>query len=91
MIYFENLVAIDVIAMTKKSMQAIVIKKEIRVDVSVTKIWQERKQEGRCCERKWEIEMRKKKDRHGWERGKLVQFEGNKPQSIQFHCFHNKF
>ena len=38
MIYFENLVAIGVIAMTKKSMKAIVIKKEIGVGVSVTQI-----------------------------------------------------
>ena len=36
MIYFENLVAIDVIAMTKKSMQAVVTKKEIGVGVSVS-------------------------------------------------------
>ena len=34
MIYFENLVAIGVIAMTKKSMQAVIIKKEIDVGVS---------------------------------------------------------
>ena len=36
MIYFENLVAIGVIAMTKKSMQVVVIKKEIGVGVSVS-------------------------------------------------------
>ena len=36
MIYFENQVAIDVIAMTKKSMKAVVIKKEIGMGVSVS-------------------------------------------------------
>ena len=34
--YFENRVIIGVIAMTKKSMQAIVIKKEIGEGVSVS-------------------------------------------------------
>ena len=34
--YFENLVAIGVIAMTKKSMQVVVIKKEIGMGVSVS-------------------------------------------------------
>ena len=34
--YFENLVAIGVIAMTKNSIQAVVIKKEISVGVSVS-------------------------------------------------------
>ena len=29
--------------------------------VSVSEIWQERKQEDRCGERNWEIDMRKKK------------------------------
>ena len=36
MIYFENLVAIGIIAMTKKSLQAVVIRKEIGVGVSVS-------------------------------------------------------
>ena len=36
MIYFENLIAIGVIAMTKNSMQAVVIKKEVGVGVSVS-------------------------------------------------------
>ena len=61
MIYIENLVAIGVIVMTKKSMQVVLIKKEIGVGVSVSYIWQEKKQEDRCGKRKWEIEMRKKK------------------------------
>ena len=36
MIYFENQVAIGVIAITKKSMKAVVIKKEISVGMSVS-------------------------------------------------------
>ena len=36
MIYFENQVAIGVIAMTKKSMKAVIIKKEIGMGVSVS-------------------------------------------------------
>ena len=36
MIYFENVVAIGVIAMTKNSMQAVVIKKRDRRGVSVS-------------------------------------------------------
>ena len=36
MIYFENLVAIGVIAMRKKSIQAVVIKNEIGVGVNVS-------------------------------------------------------
>ena len=36
MIYFENLVAIGIIAMTKKSIKAVVIKKEIGMGVSVS-------------------------------------------------------
>ena len=43
MIYFENQVTIGVIAMTKKSMKAFVIKKEIGVGVSASQIWEERK------------------------------------------------
>ena len=36
MIYFENQVAIGVIAMTKKSMKVVVIKKEIGMGASVS-------------------------------------------------------
>ena len=58
--YFENLVAIGVIAMTKKSMQVVVIKKEIGVGVSVSKILEEGKQEDRCGERKCKLRWEKK-------------------------------
>ena len=98
--YFENLVAMGVIAMTKKSIQAIVIIKKLKKKKKKKKkawVWVWVKFERRenkmidVVRQSGKLRWEKKRDRHGIEKGNLVQFEGNKPQNIQFHFFHNKF
>ena len=71
MIYFENLVAIGVIAMTKKSMKTVVIKKRDRRGCECDSNLRGEKIRRQMWREKVQIEMRKKKGQTWVREGKF--------------------